>query len=172
MKLFVFSAHKLRLSKRTKTRNMKKLFIVFLFLATTTAFSQDTVWLTDFDEAAKLSQKTKKPILANFTGSDWCGWCKILKREVFDTAEFKKWAKKNVVLLELDFPRRTKISPELKKQNTALQRAFRVRGYPTVWLFKVGEGDDPKKDLQPLGKTGYRKGGPKVWIKSIDQYLP
>ncbi len=151
---------------------MKNLFLVFFFLATTTIFSQETVWLTDFSEAAKLSQKSKKPILANFTGSDWCGWCKVLKREVFDTVEFKKWAKKNVILLELDFPRRTKIAPELKKQNAALQRAFGVRGYPTVWLFNVGDGADPKKDLQPLGKTGYVRGGAKAWIKSIAKFLP
>ena len=151
---------------------MKNLFLVFFFLATTTIFSQETVWLTDFSEAAKLSQKSKKPILANFTGSDWCGWCKVLKREVFDTVEFKKWAKKNVILLELDFPRRTKIAPELKKQNAALQRAFGVRGYPTVWLFNVDDGADPKKDLQPLGKTGYVRGGAKAWIKSIAKFLP
>jgi len=152
---------------------MKKLIIVVLFISSFTAFSQkDLKWHTDFTEAAKLSQKTHKPILANFTGSDWCGWCKVLKREVFVTNEFKKWAKKNVILLEVDFPRRTKIAPELKKQNYALQRAFGVRGYPTVWMFSVGNKKDPKKDLVPLGKTGYRKGGPKVWIASIDKYLP
>ena len=152
---------------------MKKLILVVLFISSFTSFSQkDLKWYTDFTEAAKISQKTHKPILANFTGSDWCGWCKVLKREVFVTDEFKKWAKKNVILLELDFPRRKQLSPELKKQNYALQRAFGVRGYPTVWLFSVGNKKDPKKDLVPLGKTGYRKGGPKVWIASIDKYLP
>ena len=152
---------------------MKKIILVVLFISSFTVFSQNELtWHTDFTEAAKLSQKTNKPIMANFTGSDWCGWCKVLKREVFVTDEFKKWAKKNVILLELDFPRRKQLSPELKKQNSALQRAFGVRGYPTVWLFNVGKEKDPKKDLVPLGKTGYIKGGAKVWIASIDKYLP
>ena len=152
---------------------MKKIIVFVLLISSITAFSQKELkWYTDFNEAAKISQKTKKPILANFTGSDWCGWCKVLKREVFVTPEFQKWAKKNVILLELDFPRRKKIAPELKKQNAALQRAFGVRGYPTVWLFNVGDGANPKKDLQPLGKTGYVKGGAKTWIQSIDKYLP
>ena len=152
---------------------MKKLIVLVFFISSVTAFSQKELkWYTDFGEAAKISQKTHKPILANFTGSDWCGWCKILKREVFVTDEFKKWAKKNVILLEVDFPRRKQLSPEMKKQNYALQRAFGVRGYPTVWLFQVGNKKDPKKDLVPLGSTGYRRGGPKVWIASIDKFLP
>ncbi len=151
---------------------MKKLFLTLLFTVSISTFAQEKlVWLTDFNEAAKISQKTKKPILANFTGSDWCGWCKVLKREVFDKPEFKKWSDKNVVLLEIDFPRRTKLSEKLKKQNYALQKAFGVRGYPTVWAFNVGKGKDSKKDLEPLGKTGYVRGGVKKWIASIEQYM-
>ena len=150
---------------------MKKIFIVLLFIVTVSTFAQDE-WLTDFDEAAKLSQKTNKPILANFTGSDWCGYCKVLQREVFTTPKFKKWAKKNVVLLTVDFPRRTKIAPELKKQNYALQKAFGVRGYPTVWLFNIGKGENYKKDLEPLGKTGFVRGGVDAWIPTIAKFLP
>jgi len=152
---------------------MKKIIFALLFITTITTFAQDkVVWLTDFDEAAKISQKTKKPILANFTGSDWCGYCKVLQRDVFSKSEFKKWADKNVILLELDFPKRKKLSPELKKQNYALQRAFGVRGYPTLWLFNVGKGKDPKKDLEQLGRTGFVRGGVQKWIESIDKYLP
>lgn len=152
---------------------MKNIFLGLLFISTITVFSQDhSVWLTDFTEAAKLSQKTKKPIVVNFTGSDWCGWCKVLKREVFDKPEFKKWAKKNVILLEADFPRKTKLPSELKLQNYALQKVFAVRGYPTVWMFNVGEGKDPKKNITPLGKTGYVRGGPEKWIASIEKFLP
>ena len=152
---------------------MKKIFLIIALISNITIFSQaDLEWLTDYNEAAELSIKTKKPILANFTGSDWCGWCKVLDKEVFNTAEFAKWAKKNVVLLELDFPRKFKLSAKLQKQNNALQRAFGVRGYPTVWLFKPGEGKNPKQNLTLLGKTGYVRGGTKKWIASIAQYLP
>ncbi len=151
---------------------MKKLLLGLLLMTTITTFSQENInWLTSFDEAAKLSKKTKKPILANFTGSDWCGYCKVLTRDVFSKPEFKKWAKKNVVLLELDFPRKKKLNPELAKQNRAMQKAFGVRGYPTIWLFKVGEGKDPKKDLEPLGKTGYVRGGFDKWIATVEKLL-
>ena len=61
-------------------------------------------WLVDLDEAYALSVKEKKPILANFTGSDWCGWCKRLDADVCTKPVFKEWAKKNVVLLELESP--------------------------------------------------------------------
>lgn len=151
---------------------MKKLFLGLLFIMTITAFGQENpVWLTSFDEAAKISLKTNKPILANFTGSDWCGYCKVLKKEVFITTEFKTWSKKNVVLLELDFPRRTKLSPELQKQNFALKNAFNIRGFPSVLLIKVTNKVNPKQGLQLLGKTGYAK-DPTVWIATIDKYLP
>jgi protein disulfide-isomerase len=150
---------------------MKKIIIAFILLLSITTFAQKTEWLTDYNEAAKLSIKKNKPILANFTGSDWCGWCKVLHKEVFSTPEFAKWAKKNVILLELDFPRKTKLSPDLQKQNYALQRAFGVRGYPTIWLFEPGKGTNPKQDIKPLGKTGYIRGGFEKWIASIKKYL-
>ncbi|MEE9350197.1 MAG: thioredoxin family protein [Flavobacteriaceae bacterium] len=151
---------------------MKKIFLGLLFISTLSAFSQEAaVWLTDFDEAAKISKKTKKPILANFTGSDWCGYCKVLTRKVFSTLEFKEWAEDNVVLLELDFPKRKKLAPKLAKQNKALQRAFGVRGYPTIWLFKIGKGKDPKKNMIQLGKTGYVKGGFEKWVATVDKIL-
>ena len=150
---------------------MKNIVIAVLFLFTVSTFAQETTWLTNYNQAAKLAKKTNKPILANFTGSDWCGWCKVLDKEVFSTPEFAKWAKKHVILLTVDFPRRTKLSPELQKQNYALQKAFGVRGYPTIWLFEPGKGDNPKKDIKPLGKTGYVRGGVKKWIASIEKYL-
>ena len=150
---------------------MKKLSIVIIVLFSITTFAQKAEWLTDYNQAAKLSIKKNKPILANFTGSDWCGWCKVLDKEVFSTPEFAKWAKKNVILLTVDFPKRTKLSPELQKQNNALQRAFGVRGYPTIWLFKPGKGQNPKKDINPLGKTGYVRGGFKKWVASIEKFL-
>ncbi|MEZ4912054.1 MAG: thioredoxin family protein [Saprospiraceae bacterium] len=113
-------------------------------------------WLVNIDEAYAISNKTGKPIMANFTGSDWCGWCKRLKASVFDKEEFKTWARENVVLLELDFPSRKKIPDAIRAQNTSLQQAFGVNGYPTIWVFHL------KKDLEKnqfmieaLGKTGY-----------------
>ncbi len=152
---------------------MKKIILGALLMFVTLTFAQNGTdgleWIEGYEEAAKISQKTGKPILANFTGSDWCGWCKRLDKEVFSKEEFTKWAKKNVVLLKVDFPKRKKIPTEIAAGNKSLQQAFQVRGYPTLWLFSVGE---EVSDITPLGSTGYVKGGAKNWIESISPALP
>ena len=115
-------------------------------------------WLVDLDEAIAESERTDKPIMANFTGSDWCGWCKRLTASVFAKPEFKEWADDNVVLLELDFPRRTKIPAKYQQQNYGLQQAFKVTGYPTVWVFNMNKNSSTGKyEIEALGKTGYAK---------------
>ena len=119
-------------------------------------------WYTDLSEAHELSQKTGLPIFGFFTGSDWCGWCMRLQREVFAKQAFIDWAKDNVVLLELDFPRRKEQPAELKKQNQDLQRAFQVSGYPTVWLFySTKDPETSSFKLSALGKLGYPSGAVK-----------
>lgn len=147
------------------------LIICTLLISSLTLYSQENEgWLLNFDEAAKLSMKTGKPILANFTGSDWCGWCIRLKKEVFVKPAFKKWADENVILLELDYPRRSAQSEEIKKQNKELQQFFKVRGYPTIHMFNVGISDG-KTQITSLGKTGYVAGGPTPWIANANNYL-
>ncbi|HXD92149.1 MAG TPA: thioredoxin family protein, partial [Bacteroidia bacterium] len=66
------------------------------------------------------------------------------------------WAQKNVVLLELDFPRRKQLPPDLAKQNNDLQQTFQVQGFPTVWLFNT-EPDTKANTLKisALGNLGY-----------------
>lgn len=149
----------------------KILIITTLLLASFTIQAQkSSEWHTSFDKAAKISMETGKPILANFTGSDWCGWCKKLTKEVFSKAEFSKWASENVVLLELDYPKRIAQTEEIKKQNKELGQFFKVRGYPTLHVFNVGV-EDGKTQITQLGKTGYVAGGPKPWIASVTQYI-
>lgn len=120
-------------------------------------------WLTSYPDALAQSKASGKPILMDFTGSDWCGWCKKLKAEVFETSEFKQWATSNVVLLELDFPRRTSQSPAIKQQNQELAQKFGVRGYPTI-IFASNSG-------KVLGQYGYDEGGPSVWTKKASSFL-
>ena len=155
-----------------KINDMKKILVVCaLLIGSLNLFSQENDgWLLNFDKAAELSMKTGKPILANFTGSDWCGWCIRLKKEVFVTPAFKKWAKENVILLELDYPRRTPQTEEIKKQNRELQQFFKVRGYPTLHMFNVGIADG-KTQITALGKMGYLAGGPTPWIANANNYL-
>jgi len=116
-------------------------------------------WHTDLMKANEISIATKKPIFAFFTGSDWCGWCHKLQRDVFAKPAFVEWASKNVVLLELDFPRYKTLSQELAQQNQMLQQQLRVSGYPTIWLFYLSK-DDAKNsiNINTLGSLGYPSG--------------
>ncbi len=115
-------------------------------------------WEVKMVKAVELSKKSGKPILANFTGTDWCGWCIKLDNTVFKKPEFKTWAKENVILLELDFPRRSKLPEEIAKQNGELQRAFNVRGFPTIWVFDASPDPDTNGfSIQALGQTGFAK---------------
>ena len=90
---------------------MKKLILLLFVAFSFQSFSQHigNEWNTDMNKSIEISLDTKKPIMLFFTGSDWCGWCKKLVREVYDKPEFKKWAEKNVVLVEIDFPRKSKL---------------------------------------------------------------
>ncbi len=128
-------------------------------------------WLVDVDEAYEISKKEKKPILANFTGSDWCGWCKKLDADVFTKPAFQEWAKKNVVLLELDFPRRFQIPEKNRRQNAAMGQALGITGYPTVWVLNLTK-DEAKGQFQVkgLGKTGYTP-SPEQFIAALQPYV-
>ncbi len=150
---------------------MKKLFLtLFLVLGSLTIQAQELTWQTDMNKALEISKKSKKPIMLFFTGSDWCGWCVRLQKEVLTTPEFAKWAKDNVVLVELDFPRKTPQAAETQKQNMELQQALGVRGYPTVWFVNATKKDG-KINLEQIGSTGYVAGGPSAWLTGANQIL-
>jgi thiol:disulfide interchange protein len=111
---------------------MKKYFLILASLLFLTAWTgaqaaetkNGLTWYTNLAEAQKLSASSKKPIFGFFTGSDWCGWCRKLQADVFSKKEFISWAQKNVILLELDFPRNKELSADLRQQNTELQQIF------------------------------------------------
>lgn len=129
---------------------------------------EDLTWHTDMNVAADLAIKEKKPLFLFFTGSDWCGWCTRLQNEVFKKEEFKTWAKENVILVELDFPKRTPQDEVLKTQNRNLQELLQVRGYPTVWFVKPEVKENNTINLSALGSTGYVAGGPEKWLESAN----
>jgi protein disulfide-isomerase len=116
-------------------------------------------WIDSYEAALAAAQASKRPILIDFTGSDWCGWCIKLHKEVFDTPEFKQWASEKVVLLKADFPHRTPIAPEVKQQNQQLAAKFQIDGYPTIVVI-----DATGKEL---ARSGYLDGGPKAWIDDL-----
>ena len=94
-------------------------------------------WLTDFEKAKSEAQATHKQILVNFSGSDWCGPCIKLTKEVFESETFKTYANENLVLLRADFPRmkKNKLSKEQTALNEALADQFNKEGtFPLTLL--------------------------------------
>src|ERR1043166_2102872 len=117
--------------------------------------------LTSLDQAQKEAQAKNKLLLMDFTGSDWCGWCIMLDKEVFSKPEFKEYASKNLVLLELDFPRMKKMPPEVTAQNEKLAAKYGIQGFPTVVVFD--------SNGKPLGALGYQAGGPQAFIAELEK---
>lgn len=150
---------------------MKKIIIaVVLVMSSFAVQAQELVWETNINNAMEVSTKTKKPMLLFFTGSDWCGWCIRLQKEVLKTPEFATWAKENVVLVELDYPRKSTQTDEIKKQNNELQVAFGIQGFPTVHFVKASTVDG-KVNFEGLGSTGYVAGGPVAWLTEANKIL-
>ena len=125
--------------------------------------STDVTWVENLEEGIKIAKDENKNILVNFTGSDWCIWCKRLSGEVFTQKTFKEYAKENLVLVKLDFPKSNPLPQEQQMYNNNLARQFGVQGFPTIILL-----DDEGKFV---GKTGYQRGGPEQYIKHINQYF-
>ena len=145
---------------------MKKILftIITIVLLGFSVNAQELTWHTDVNEASQIAMDENKPMLLFFTGSDWCGWCIRLQKEVFFKLDFQKWAKNNVVLVELDFPRRTQLDQATKSQNYQLQSVFKVRGYPTIHFVNPERKPDGKINFNALGKTGYVRGGAEKWL--------
>ena len=116
-------------------------------------------WETDFAKASTNAAKTGAYMLLDFSGSDWCGWCIKLDKEVFSKPEFKAYAKTNLVCVLLDFPREKHQSKKLKEQNSGLAGQYGIRGYPSVIVLS------PAGEL--VGQTGYQPGGPKAYVEHL-----
>ena len=132
---------------------------LLLTLLTSAAFAASG-WDDDYEKALAQAKAEKKMVLLDFTGSDWCGWCIKLDKEVFSKAEFKKYAKENLVLVEVDFPQGKSQSAKLKAQNAKLKNEHGIRGYPTIIVLD-SEG-------KKVGELGYQPGGPEAFIAKLN----
>lgn len=90
----------------------------------------EVTWYTDYEAAKKKAKEEKKLMMLLFTGSDWCGACKILKTRIFESKDFKNFAMKNLILIELDFPKKTELDSKTKAQNNKLQSKYKPKGFP------------------------------------------
>ena len=141
---------------------MKKLLLFGAAVLLSAAFAQaDLNWLTNYDAAQTKAKSDNKLMLLDFTGSDWCGWCKRLNAEVFSKPQFQDYAAKNLVLVELDFPKAKPQSDEVKKQNMQLASQYQIEGFPTVIVLNP-EG-------KKVGELGYMEGGPDAFIAALEK---
>jgi thioredoxin-related protein len=106
-------------------------------------------WTSTFKKALKKSKKEKKPILIYFTGSDWCGPCKVLDKKLFHTEKFKVIADKDLILYEADYPRnKNLVEPQKLEVNYDLKRKYKIKSFPTlVFVNHRGKMIDYKKGL-------------------------
>jgi thioredoxin-related protein len=143
---------------------MKKWLMVMAAVAISAGAFATEGWETDFEKAKATAKAENKHILIDFSGSDWCGWCVKLDKEVFSQKAFKDYAKENLVLVLADFPRdKSGQSDELKKQNDKLMKEYGVRSFPTVFILNP-EG-------KPIDKTGYQAGGPEAYVAYIKKVV-
>jgi protein disulfide-isomerase len=135
---------------------------VLLVFASLTRAESD--WLHDWNKAQEEAKANHKLLFLNFTGSDWCGWCIKFDKDVLSQPQFKNYAHDNLVLVELDFPRKKSQPTDEKKQNVHLAQQYEVLGFPTIVVLnsngqKVWQFD------------GYFPGGPEAFIAQL-QKLP
>lgn len=152
---------------------LRSLVVLPVFFSFMTGCAQNTApggekveieWLTDFSAAKREAAEKQRPILVDFSGSDWCGWCIKLENEVFSQPAFANYATNNLVLFLADFPRGKPQPDEIVAQNRQLSEAYGVQGFPTVLLV-----DENGKEL---ARTGYVRGGAEAYVKHLQSLLP
>lgn len=120
-------------------------------------------WFTDFRAAQERARAENKPLLVDFTGSDWCPPCMLLEKQVFYQSRFADYAGRNLVVVKIDFPRRKPLPPEQQAANNELARRFSIQGFPTILILSP-EG-------KVLGQLGYVFGGPDKFIARIEEIV-
>ena len=147
-----------------KNRFLKFVAIGFLCLAgpngTWTAQAESASAPATWDQIVAQATQEKKPIVLEFTGSDWCPPCKMMNKEVFSTPEFKKFAESDLVFVKVDFPRSKELSAEETARNEALAQKFQIEGFPTLVVL------DPAGE-ELTREVGFMQGGPQAFISWV-----
>jgi thioredoxin-related protein len=143
---------------------MKKLIISILLLTVTVGYSQE--WKTNFEVTKTEAINQNKNILLVFSGSDWCGPCIKLDRDIWKSAEFMEYAKNNLILERADFPKKkqNQLTPEIKNLNQNLAEKYNKDGmFPLVVVLD--------KNGKVLGKTGYKNVSPTEYIVLLKSFI-
>ncbi|NOR28221.1 MAG: thioredoxin fold domain-containing protein [Lutibacter sp.] len=143
---------------------IKKIFLSFL-LTSTIATINAQEWHTDFKLAKEIASKEHKNLILVFQGSDWCGPCIKLDKEIWSQEEFKAYAKNNFVMVKVDFPKRkiNKLTAKQQEKNYQLSEIYNKQGFlPRVIILN--------ENGKVLGETGYKKMTPKKYIKLLASF--
>ena len=141
-------------------KNFISLLIAIALTLISIPASAESSWITDYKKAQEDAKAGKKLMLLEFTGSDWCGWCMKLDKEVFSTPEFQNYASRNLILVKVDFPRQRPQTEALKKQNEQLAQKYGIQGFPTIIVLN-GQGEK-------VGELGYMEGGPSPFLAKLE----
>jgi thioredoxin-related protein len=145
--------------------NMRSLSGLLIALSVVTTIARGSEWQTDYEQALASAKAANKCVLLDFTGSDWCGTCIQMKKIVFSKGAFLSYAKKNLVLVEVDYPRVKALPEKVAKQNERLLHQYEIEksGYPTVILLSP----DGKILGQLEGYNGERPADIIAWIEKL-----
>ena len=137
--------------------------IAAVFAATVLAATSTPQGFTDnLDEALKSAKANKRYVVAVFSGSDWCGWCKKLEKEILSTETFRKGAVGRYELVYIDTPRNQDLLSEHGKENNRkLTSKYDVHGFPTVLILDANG--------EKVAEMGYDAGGPKKYLEKIEE---
>ena len=143
---------------------MKRIFTILAVFAATVTFAAAGLdgWMDNLDKAIEKAKKENKPILVEFTGSDWCPPCMMMRKNVFSKKEFVDAASKKWILVELDLPKKS--HPEVAKRNRPLAEKFKIEGVPTVILL-----DENGKEFNRFFASQYPS--VEAFLKNLDKQL-
>lgn len=147
--------------------NVKRALLVFCVCASVAATaaklskSVPSGWGEDFAAAQKTAATGDKYILLAFSGSDWCGWCVKMDKDIYSDKKFVRAAKKDFELVLIDSPQdKSILSPLAKKQNPDLLKKYHIRGFPCSILVHP-DGTEAKRF------SGYQRGGPEAFLEAL-----
>jgi protein disulfide-isomerase len=138
---------------------MKVLPFAAALLLSAAALLAKPGWSDDYAASLAKAKAEDKMVLLDFTGSDWCGWCIKIDNEIFSKPEFQAYAKENLELVELDFPRGKTLPAKVKAQNEKLAQEYGIQGFPTIVVLN----SKGKK----VGELGYMPGGPEAFVAEL-----
>ncbi len=147
----------------TKKMKLKSILVVGLLFTFLAVDAQE--WHMDLNEAKKVATDKGQKIILVFQGSDWCGPCIKLDKEIWSTDTFKNYAKDHFVMLKADFPKRkkNKLVSEQQEKNNKLAEMYNKQGFFPHVVVLNNQG-------KVLGREGYEKISPEEYIKKLNAY--